>query len=78
MLCCGVAAFFEGNSEAVYPSAVSLFWPVPCYSFVRIHKTLRVTPAIAAGMSDKLWSTEDVVALIDARSAKITGNMLQC
>jgi hypothetical protein len=37
------------------------------YNFVRIHKTLRMTPAMAAGISDRLWSMEDVVALIDAR-----------
>ena len=33
------------------------------YNFVRIHKTLRLTPA---GVSDRLWSMEDVVALTDA------------
>ncbi len=37
------------------------------YNFVRIHKTLRVTPAMAAGLTDRLWSMEDVVALVDAR-----------
>jgi IS1 family transposase len=35
------------------------------YNFVRIHKTLRVSPAVAAGVSDRLWSMEDVVALVD-------------
>jgi IS1 family transposase len=34
------------------------------YNFVRIHKTLRVTPAMAAGISTKLWSLEDIAALI--------------
>jgi IS1 family transposase len=38
------------------------------YNFVRIHKTLRVTPAMAAGVTDKLWSMEDVVNLIDGKS----------
>ena len=38
------------------------------YNFVRQHKTLRVAPAIAAGLSDRLWSMEDVVALMDARA----------
>jgi IS1 transposase len=37
------------------------------YNFVRIHKTLRTSPAMAAGISKTLWSMEDVVALIDAR-----------
>ena len=35
------------------------------YNFVRQHKTLRVAPAMAAGLPDWLWSMEDVVALID-------------
>lgn len=37
------------------------------YNFVRIHSTLRVSPAMAAGVSDKLWSLDDMVALIEAR-----------
>ena len=40
------------------------------YNFVRIHKTLRVTPAMAAGLTDRLWSMEDVVALVDARETE--------
>jgi IS1 family transposase len=35
------------------------------YNFCRIHKALRVSPAMAAGVSDRLWSLEDVVAKID-------------
>lgn len=34
------------------------------YNFVRIHQTLRVTPAMAAGVTDRLWSIEDVVMLV--------------
>ena len=37
------------------------------YNFVRIHKTLRVTPAMEAGLSDTLRDMEWVVGLIDAR-----------
>jgi hypothetical protein len=36
------------------------------YNFVRIHKTLRCTPAMAAGITDKLWSMDDIVALTEA------------
>jgi hypothetical protein len=35
------------------------------YNFVRIHKTLRVTPAMAAGISKKLWSIEDLAKLLE-------------
>ena len=31
------------------------------YNFVRMHKTLRMTPAMAAGVSDRLWSLEELV-----------------
>jgi hypothetical protein len=37
------------------------------YNFVRIHKTLSVTPAMAAGVTDRLWEMSDIVALIDAQ-----------
>jgi IS1 family transposase len=34
------------------------------YNFCRIHQTLRITPAMAAGVTDRLWSLKDIVALI--------------
>jgi len=34
------------------------------YNFVRIHQTLRVTPAMEAGVADHVWTLEDVVGLI--------------
>ncbi len=36
------------------------------YNFVRIHKTLRMTPAMAAGVTDRLWDVSDLVALVEA------------
>lgn len=33
------------------------------YNFVRIHQTLRVTPAMAAGLTDHVWSYEEVACL---------------
>ena len=40
------------------------------YNFVRIHKTLRMSPAIAAGVSDRLWEIGDIVALVEAEEAQ--------
>ena len=38
------------------------------HNFVRIHKTLRCAPAMAAGLSKTLWSMDDLVAMIDAQA----------
>jgi IS1 family transposase len=35
------------------------------YNFVRIHQTLRCTPAMEAKVTEKLWSLQDMVALVD-------------
>lgn len=40
---------------------------VTFYNFTRIHSTVRMSPAMAAGISDRLWEMSDIVALIDAR-----------
>ena len=37
------------------------------YNFVRIHQTLKVTPAMAAGVTHRLWEIADIVGLLDAR-----------
>ena len=46
------------------------YWMVSLYTvfhnFIRIHKTLKCTPAMAAGLSKTLWSMDDLVAMIDA------------
>ena len=38
------------------------------YNFVRMHKTLRCTLAMAAGLSPTLWTMDNILALIDARA----------
>lgn len=35
------------------------------YNFARIHKTLRVTPAMQAGLADHVWGIEEIVNLLD-------------
>lgn len=54
---------FENHAHMVALYAV---W----YNFVRVHKSLRVSPAMAAGISDRLWSMEDVAALVEAADVK--------
>jgi hypothetical protein len=35
------------------------------YNFVKIHSTLRTTPAQAAGVTDQLWDIRDMAALLE-------------
>ena len=39
------------------------------YNFVRIHKTLRVTPAMAAGVTERLWELKDIIRIADEYEA---------
>jgi IS1 family transposase len=40
------------------------------YNFARIHKTLRITPAMACGLSDHVWSLEEIVMMADSYMPK--------
>jgi hypothetical protein len=45
-----------------HAAAVALYFMY--YNFGRVHQTLRVTPAMEAGVSDHVWSAEDIVRLL--------------
>ena len=40
------------------------------YNFCRIHRTLKITPAMAAGVTERLWEIGDIVKLIEAAEPK--------
>ena len=50
-------------------NAISLHFTY--YNFARIHKSLRITTAMAAGVSDHVWSIEEIVQLVPEPVAKI-------
>jgi len=56
---------FSKNIEN-HMHSVALFYMH--YNFVRIQQTLRVTPAMAAGVSHKLWSIYDIVAMAQSNA----------
>jgi IS1 family transposase len=59
-------AFSKKFESHVHMVALYAVW----YNWVRIHKTLRMTPAMAAGITDKLLTMEDIANLIDAAAPK--------
>lgn len=60
----------NGFSKKVENHAHAVALHMMYYNFVRIHKTLRVTPAMAAGVTDKLWEINDIAKLVEGAEAK--------
>lgn len=57
----------NGFSKKVESHAHAVALHFMYYNFVRIHQTTKVTPAMAAGVTDKLWDVSDIVALLEER-----------
>jgi IS1 family transposase len=70
----------NGFSKKAANHAYSVAIHFMYYNFVRIHQSLRVTPAMAAGVTTELWSLTDMVRVIEdweaSRSAKVSGKTL--
>ncbi len=54
-------------SKKVENHAASIALHYMYYNFCRIHKSLRVTPAMAAGVTDHVWDVEDIAALLESK-----------
>ncbi|WP_316214954.1 MULTISPECIES: helix-turn-helix domain-containing protein [unclassified Bradyrhizobium] len=52
-------------SKKVENHAAAIALHTMYYNFVRIHQTLKVTPAMAAGVTDKLWEMDDLVVMLE-------------
>jgi IS1 family transposase len=52
-------------SKKVENHAAAIALHTMYYNFVRIHQTLKVTPAMAAGVTDKLWEVSDIVVMLE-------------
>lgn len=59
-------AFSKKFENHVHMVAIYTVW----YNFIKMHKTLRMTQAMAAGVTDKLWSMDDLVAMMDEVAPK--------
>ena len=56
----------NGFSKKVENHAHAIALHFMYYNFVKVHQTLKVTPALEAGLTDRLWDIADLVAIIDA------------
>lgn len=59
-------AFSKKFENHVHMVALYTVW----YNFVKMHKSLRMTPAMAAGVSKTLWSIETLAEMVDAAAPK--------
>jgi IS1 family transposase len=59
-------AFSKKVENHAYAVALHMMY----YNFVKTHSKLRMSPAMAAGVSDRLWEISDIVALVEAAEAK--------
>ncbi len=59
-------AFSKKMENHAYAMALHFLY----YNFARIHKTLRTTPAMAAGVTDRLWEVADMINMLEAWEAQ--------
>lgn len=59
----GFSKKFENHCHAV---SLHMFW----YNFIRVHQTTGKTPAMAAKVTDRIWTMRDVVELIESRECE--------
>jgi hypothetical protein len=58
-------AFSRKLANHMHMIALYTVW----YNFVKMHRTLKMTPALAAGVTNTLWGMKELVALVDAFDA---------
>ena len=61
----------NGFSKKVENHAYAVALHMMYYSFVKLHSKLRTSPAMAAGVSSKLWEIGDIVALVESVEAQV-------
>ena len=61
----------DGFSKKVENHGYAVALHMMYYNFVKLHSKLRTSPAMAAGVSDRLWEVSDIVAIVEADESKI-------
>jgi hypothetical protein len=71
----GACRELEAHSKKFANHCHALALYVFYYNWIRQHASLRVSPAMAAGLTNKLLNREDLVALMDAAEASQANNL---
>jgi IS1 family transposase len=61
----------NGFSKKLENHAASIALGYFAYNFIKIHRTLRTSPAMAAGVANRLWDVSDLVALWEAEERRL-------
>jgi hypothetical protein len=69
---CGLPRVTNGFSKKLENHAASVAIFMTWYNFGRVHQTLKTTPAVKAGVASRVWSVDDMVALLVAVEPKST------
>jgi hypothetical protein len=56
----------NGFSRKLENHAAAIALNYFAYNFIEIHRSLRVSPAMAAGVADRLWDAGDLVSLLES------------
>lgn len=63
----------NGFSKKIDNHAAAIALHFAHYNFCRVHQTLRVTPAMAAGLTDHVWGLDELVALVESQERAVVG-----
>lgn len=67
---CRYTRLSNGFSRKIENHAAAIALYYFAYNFIKIHRTLRTSPAMAAGVTDRLWEVSDLVALLEAEETE--------
>lgn len=59
----------NGHSKKLANHRAALSFNIAAHNFVRVHTSPRITPAMAAGVTDHVWSMNDLIAAVLGEAA---------
>ena len=70
MACRRFTRLTNGHSKKIENHVLALALHFFVYNFCRKHSTIKTAPAVTAGVTDKIWTTNDLLDMVDAYQAQ--------